>query len=63
MRVGVNRERPQVSSSPALRGLPFVKERNKAFHAKRSVVNLQSVQLLGVEIPKAILLQSNKVAA
>jgi hypothetical protein len=42
---------------------PFVKEMNKAFQPKRSVINLQSVHLLGVEIPKAILLQSNKVAA
>jgi hypothetical protein len=42
---------------------PFVKAVNKAFRARRSVVNLQSVNLFGVEIPKAILLQSSKVAA
>jgi hypothetical protein len=42
---------------------PFVKALNGAFRAKRYAVNLQSVNVFGVEIPKAILLQSNKVAA
>ena len=42
---------------------PFVKALNRAFRAKRYVVNIESVKVFGVEIPKAILLQSNKVAA
>jgi hypothetical protein len=42
---------------------PFVTAVNRAFQAKRQVVSLLSVNLVGVEIPKAIFLQSNKVAA
>jgi hypothetical protein len=41
----------------------FVKAVNGVFRAKRHAVNLRSVNLVGVEIPMAILLQSNKVAA
>lgn len=42
---------------------PFVTAINSAFRAKASVINLQSCNVFGVEIPKAILLESNRVAA
>ena len=42
---------------------PFVRAINRAFTAKGSSLNLQSCYLSGVEIPKAILIESNRVAA
>lgn len=55
---------PRIARATVLRtDDPFVKAINDAFRAKGSVINIQSGNVLGVEIPKAILLESNKVAA
>ncbi|HKI05544.1 MAG TPA: hypothetical protein VKK31_26425 [Thermoanaerobaculia bacterium] len=37
---------------------PFVQEMNHSFQAKDSALHLQTVKVSGVEIPKAIVLQS-----
>jgi len=42
---------------------PFVRAMNSRFHAEQSVVNLQSFNVSGVDIPRAVLLESKRVAA
>jgi hypothetical protein len=55
---------PRIARATVLRtDDPFVKAINKAFRARGSAMNLQSCNVFGVEIPKAILIESNKVAA
>ncbi len=42
---------------------PFVRAMNSRFHAEQSVMNLQSFNVSGVDIPRAVLLESKRVAA
>lgn len=42
---------------------PFVRAMNSAFHAGGSPRTLQSCNIAGIEIPKAVLLESKRVAA
>lgn len=42
---------------------PFVEALTAAFHTTRSVVELQSWQVIGYEIPRGVLFTSKKVAA
>jgi hypothetical protein len=42
---------------------PFVKSMNQAFHTERQPVSLQSCNVFGFEIPKAIVLASKRIAA
>ncbi len=42
---------------------PFVRAMNSRFHAEQSVMNLQSFSISGVDIPRAVLLESKRVAA
>jgi hypothetical protein len=55
---------PSIARATVLRtDDPFVRAINSAFRAEDSVVNIQSCNVFGIEIPKAILLESKKVAA
>lgn len=42
---------------------PFVKAMNAAFHTEHSTINLQSCNIFGIDIPKAVLFESKRVAA
>ena len=42
---------------------PFVRGMNQAFHIEHSTVNLQSCNVFGMEISKAIVFESKRVAA
>lgn len=42
---------------------PFVRAMNSEFHAENSVINLQSYNVVGIDIPRAVLLESKRVAA
>jgi hypothetical protein len=42
---------------------PFVKAMNQAFSAEHSAVNIQSCNIFGIEIPRAILFESQQLAA
>jgi hypothetical protein len=42
---------------------PFVRAMNSRFHAEQSVINLDSISVTGIDIPRAVLLESKRVAA
>jgi hypothetical protein len=42
---------------------PFVRAMNSAFPAVHSVINLPSFNISGIDIPRAVLLESKRVAA
>ncbi len=42
---------------------PFVRAMNSAFRAENSVINLQACNVFGIDIPRAVLLESKQVAA
>ena len=42
---------------------PFVRAMNSAFQAENSVINLQACNVFGIDIPRAVLLESKRVAA
>lgn len=42
---------------------PFVRSMNQAFHTEHRPLSLQACNLFGFEIPKAIVLESKRVAA
>lgn len=42
---------------------PFVRAMNSRFHAEQSVMNLSSFSVSGIDIPRAVLLESKRVAA
>jgi hypothetical protein len=42
---------------------PFVRAMNSRFHSEQSVMNLQSFNISGVDIARAVLLESKRVAA
>lgn len=57
-------EWPRIARVTVLRTKdPFVRAMNTAFHAEHSVVNLQACNIFGIEIPRAVLLESKRVAA
>jgi hypothetical protein len=49
--------------TPLRTGDPFVRAMNSRFHAEQSVINLDSVNVTGIDIPRAVLLESKRVAA
>ncbi len=57
-------EWPRIARATVLRtDDPFVRAMNSAFHAEQSVINLQSCNIFGIDIPRAVLLESKRVAA
>jgi hypothetical protein len=42
---------------------PFVRAMNSSFHAEQSVMNLQSTNISGIDIPRALVFESKRVAA
>jgi|SRR5882724_11426999 len=57
-------EWPHFARATVLRtGDPFVRAMNSRFHAEQSVMDLQSFNISGVDIPRALLLESKRVAA
>ncbi len=59
-----NTQLPRIARVTVLRtDDPFVRAMNTAFHAERSAMNLQSCNVYGIELPKAVLLESKRVAA
>lgn len=42
---------------------PFVRAMNSSFHAEQSAMNLQSTIISGVDIPRALVFESKRVAA
>jgi hypothetical protein len=49
--------------TPLRTGDPFVRAMNSRFHAEQSVINLDSISVTGIDIPRAVLLESKRVAA
>ena len=41
----------------------FVRAMNSRFHAEQSVINLDSISVTGIDIPRAVVLESKPVAA
>ncbi len=57
-------EWPRIARATVLRtDDPFVQAMNAAFRAEHSVINLQSFNISGIDIPRAVLLESKRVAA
>jgi hypothetical protein len=57
-------EWPRIARATVLRtNDPFVQAMNSAFHAEESVINLQACNISGIDIPRAVLLESKRVAA
>lgn len=55
---------PRIARATVLRtDDPFVRAMNTAFHAEHAPMNLQSCSIYGIEIPRAVLLESKRVAA
>jgi hypothetical protein len=42
---------------------PFVRAMNSSFHAEQAVMNLQSTNIWGIDIPRALVFESKRVAA
>ena len=49
--------------TPLRTGDPFVRAMNSRFHAEQSIINLDSVSVTGIDIPRAVVLESKRVAA
>ena len=57
-------EWPRIARATVLRtDDPFVRAMNSAFHAEHSLINLQACSISGIDIPRAVLLESKRVAA